>query len=174
MNARWYLGGYNTILDTSASANYYKALFMYNVERNGENSSNYCSYNTCTEEEIITYQYWDGSIGLPYISDFGFAAEDDNDNRNCSNSMNDSTYCSQTYNWMSNGTYIWTLTPDNYDNSNSIDSSWNSTFFWQQSSISIHYVSSTYNVHPSLYLKSNTQITSGTGLSTDPYIISLL
>ncbi len=170
MNARWYLGGPNTISDTSSNNEYGLVINMYNIERNGEKSVNYCSYNICTETEAKTYQYWDGLIGLPYISDFGFAT------KHFSNSLDitNTGYCSKTYNWMSNGTNIWSITPDNYYAEEEIGGdTLNLTYFCMKTKATGNYVNITYNVHPSLYLISNTLITGGNGTSSNPYTISL-
>ena len=112
--------------------------------------------------------YWDGKIGLMYMSDYGYAAGNDcavntspyyyfKTDNNCNNKV---------WIYFSSGYYEWTITPHV---SSSSDNS-----VWYVGSCALY--SYAYQIYPLLrpvfYLKSSVSITSGTGTQDDPYLVS--
>ncbi len=148
--SRYYLGGYShTDIPTAK---------MYEYERGTKRN------------DTIMPLYWDGMIGLMYPSDYGYAAGNvcatgtalhsyaggcrNNDWLRMIDSRNYSNY------------FEWLMSP-NFDNATSVASiedsgnvygPWDSVFV--------------YSVRPVFYLSSDVSIISGTGTSSDPYIIS--
>ena len=151
-NAVWNLGG----LDTA----FYSTIEYYTSERG-----------------TIVYTgrptTWTGQIGLMYPSDYGYATSGGgNTNRQICLSSN--LYYWQNYNdcfsnnWLYVvGTYQWTITPDSSNSFYTRRLDINGGISNSESSYTYHKVS------PVLYLSSNVKITSGTGFSSDPFILSL-
>ncbi len=144
----WNIGGFNdrSILSTQ----------FYKIER-----------GTIVPKEAIST--WSGKVALMYPSDYGFATSgsDNGDNRNQCIATNLYDYMNgcKNKNWL----YMkqqnqFTLTPRSDDTVGiviiNIDGS---TRFAS--------ALTEFSVNPSLYLKSNTQITSGQGTFDEPYII---
>lgn len=106
------------------------------------------------------YSHPEGKIGLMYISDYAFAAE----NSLWANNL--TTYSvTSSKNWLFNGGNQWTVTS-----------------LRDGGNLKAYYVSNTgdvraglftdvYQVRPTFYLSTQTQIQSGTGKSNDPYRI---
>ena len=137
-SSRYYLGGYS---DTSLTT-----MNIYNVERENVTSSG-------------NSLYWDGTIGLLYPSDYGYAS-----GQNCV--VNFSLYnypkknCS---NWLYDGINYWTMTPYTTE----------TDLVWY---IINGYVSSNYSfffnaIYPTFYLDKDVLITGGIGSKDDPYVI---
>ena len=143
-NVRWILGG---ILDIENTAKNY-----YIAERGMEHISN-------PTDGITRTNYWDGKIALMYPSDYGYASTNDT----CRDNLSSFT-CGKN-NWMcySQNDWQWTLTPNTNYSPNVFQ------VFSQR--LSYTRASSADDVRPVLFLKSNTQITGGTGTSADPYTI---
>ena len=142
-NSIYYLGGWN--------ANTIKVADMYGYER---------GKNTVSGNPLK----WEGKVGLMYPSDYGYAA-----GMTCTTGTAFGSYGNcKAKNWLYNSkTFQWLISPN----------SENSALAW--------YVGVTGNVghinvplysnglvSPVFYLKSNTMIKSGTGTSSDPYILS--
>ncbi len=159
IKARWYLGAYNSRSGVSAAT-------LYTYERNNYLTLNHgSSCGTNCNDTVTRTSTWDGKVALPYVSDFGFAAIN-NGISNCSDDLSISDNCSKTYNWMSKQAWQWTLTPY-YENLNAAI-----VYTWF-SSANIAHAGFDISIRPTLYLTTNTLITSGTGTSSNPYQISL-
>ena len=110
--------------------------------------------------------YWDGMVGLMYPSDYGYAAG------------NTCVTGTDPYNYdggCKNKDWLWMTTSSNYF----YEIEWlisplDTVVFIVQSSGSVYtrYVKVGGSVRPVFYLSSDVVITSGTGTSSDPYIIS--
>ena len=118
--------------------------------------------NNDTVERTTT---WPGYIGLPYATDWAYASGNDICEVNMRSKDSSNKFICLNDNWMSKGEEYWTLSP----RASNVDSIWmvsNFVSVWTNSA------SSPYALHPSIYLKNNVQIISGTGASSDPYILS--
>lgn len=139
---------------------------VWNIGGNGYTGSAPYTLNLLTQynhvRDIITYQNsrptsWTGKVGLIYASDYGYAsiyAECHNNLRN--------VLC-KTDNWLfKNNVWYWTLsfyfgTPNNVFRVNGYGAIYNLNTYYFDS------------VFPSVYLKSDIKIISGTGEKGTPY-----
>jgi len=167
-NVLWSLGAGNRVNDYEHYS--YTSLNFYNVERG--------KY----------FEPWQGSIGLPYPSDLGFATSGGSvEGRNTclSYQIHDMSYRNNcvSSNWIISMTYygktykIWTMTPGVKRQSwyYAYDYPYNQLGCGPTTDVTdgarSDYV---FNAAiPTLYLKSDIKIISGTGASTDPYILSM-
>lgn len=94
-------------------------------------------------------------IGLISTSDYGFAA----DFRTCSSQIFDYDGCSEV-NWLLNGEYQWTIIPMDNENTYSV---------YNIGMLTTVNVSNAAAIRPTLYLKTEQTIKSGTGTLADPY-----
>ena len=108
----------------------------------------------------VTYR---AKIGLMYVSDYGYAASPENWNTTLYNYANDTN---RNNNWMYLGTDEWTISRNSSVASNVFGVS-NSGF------VSYSNVTNTNAVRPSFYLESSVEISSGTGTSTNPFVLSV-
>ena len=145
--SRYYLGGYNTSsgVMTNQFYTYERGTVRYDANRP---------------------LYWDGMVGLMNPSDYGYAA---------GNSCITGTALYNYDGECKNKDWLWMTTSSNYF----YEIEWlisplDMVVFTVQSSGSVNtrYVKLGASVRPSFYLTSTTSITSGTGTSSDPYIIS--
>ena len=148
-NSVWNIGGNTYIGSEQHTLN---LLTQYNRERNK-----------------ITYQNsrpttWTGKVGLIYASDYGYASS----NKECHSNLhgritydNTNGLC-ENYNWLLKNSSYYTLSPY---------SGGPSTVFYVGNKGYIDEVSAynSYSVFPSVYLKSDIKITSGTGEKSNPY-----
>ena len=119
--------------------------------------------NNDTVERTTT---WPGYIGLPYATDWAYASGNDICEVNMRSKDSSNKFICLNDNWMSKGEEYWTLSP----RASNVDSIWmvsNFVSVWTNSA------SSPYALHPSIYIKNNVQIISGTGASSDPYILKV-
>ena len=146
-NAIWYLGGHSTVSVQPKD--------MYEYERE---TTVYSGHTDIAKTE------WTGAVGLIYPSDYGYAA----DRTQCTETLYnyDNTTCKNN-NWLYKNSYYWTLSPNSGSGTN--------VFIVSSSGFAngILLASNAYGVWPAIYLKSNVVIKSGTGTSTDPYILIL-
>ena len=154
-DAKWYLGG-TTEYDNSSNG---LAKHFYSYER-GTNVYSGRSTN------------WTGKVGLIYLSDYGYATS--------GNSSTTRATCltKELYNWDTvsacyqndwlspeNQVKKWSISPDSY---------YTSYVFIINSGVvrDSDAYNSDHDVYPVVYLKSTINITSGTGSSTDPFILA--
>ena len=101
---------------------------------------------------------WSGKIGLLYGSDYGYASTSEN----CKSNQ-DSPKCNNE-NWLAQTLKnAHTLTTTNFNNIYPIKTT--SSYLSRQNAYN------NCDVYPSLYLKSDTKIASGTGTESDPFVI---
>ena len=149
--SRYYLGGYNNFSGVMTNQ-------FYTYERG------------TTRYDTNRPLYWDGMVGLMYPSDYGYAAG------------NTCVTGTAPYNYdegCKNKDWLWMTTSSNYSN----DAEWlmspgsggSRYAFLVDSSGYVYrdYVYSAYSARPVFYLTSSASISSdtGTGTSTDPYIL---
>ena len=140
--SRYYLGGYNTNPPLTNG--------MYGYERGT------LRYNASRP------LYWDGMVGLMYSSDYGYAA-----GNSCVTGTTLYNYNSSCYqkDWLYNSGMQWLMSPNSGD----------STYAFYTVAGRVDYYTSVngYNsVRPVFYLKSDTNIKSGDGSKTNPYLLS--
>ena len=156
-NVKYYLGGYNSTSTTSVD--------MYQYERKINGSTYYNGTNPNS---------WTGKIGFMYVSDYGYATE------NCENKMLYSTKSSSDdlracndINWLKNVIsksregIIWTLDQGSHTGSHVYSIGTNGGIGLL--AVGTEYIES----YPVLYLKSDIQITGGSGTSSSPYTLGL-
>ena len=128
-NAQWKTAGYSTSNVTS------KVFYMQEIND---------TTKTCNLK-----------IGLMYLSDYGFAADQSNWTKTIYNSS------SANYNWLYVDTGQWSISAYSTD----------SNYVWNVLSsgfINGNYVTNSNGTYPSFYLTSSVQYSSGSGTSTDP------
>ena len=147
-NMTWYIGGYS---------NYsVKIKTFYNAEH-GTCSSGTCPGTTDTSTRV----------GLMNVYDYGYAAAPTSWTIDTLGNYNNSTI--KTSNWLyrsTNSSTEWTITPYSFIAYRVFGV--NSTGFVGNSNASYGY----YAVRPVFYLTSNVAYKSGTGTSTDPFLVS--
>ena len=145
-NVKYYLGGYTN--NTLTLNN------MYSYERKISGSGTY--YYSSNPNS------WVGKIALMYASDYGYAAGDA-----CTGNL--SGYSSSTCtsnNWLYNSNNEWLLAH--------VASGSGNSFLTYNGGVSSGSVSGNLRaVRPTLYLKSEVQITEGDGTSSNPYKLSI-
>ena len=162
-NAIWYLGG-QEYSSPNVSPYGLPTLTSYENERVTAVYSEYTD---------IAKTKWTGPVALTYLSDYGYASTDSEcriniragliDNNGTINY--DNSKCKNN-NWLFKSNNYWTISP-NLINSNVI-------FRIVNKGVGSYYYSySPHVIYPSVYLKSNVVIKSGTGTSADPYILKL-
>ena len=140
--SRYYLGGNNTGNVTTPA--------MYGYERGT------LRYTTASP------LYWEGMVGLMYLSDYGYAAGD-----SCVNGTKlvdyDGGCMNKDWLYISN-TYQWGMSPNSYNTGN---------VFGFYSSVDVYgYSPNARSVRPVFYLNSSASISEGDGTLDAPYILS--
>ena len=143
---RWNTGG---IANASSVYEYYQA------ERGTKHVES-------PSDGVERQDYWDGKIALMYPSDYGYASA----NETCKSRLSyyNNTYCSSS-NWLNSGSQ-WTLSTSAF----SENIAYVVPFSESPNDL---YTSVSYNVHPTFFLKEDTELASGTGTSRDPFIIKM-
>ena len=147
--AKWYIGGSSTDNDVTAP-------MFYTRERG---TTVYSGRSTS----------WIGKVGLMYPSDYGYATSGDSttSRTTCLAEEMFSWYnASSCYknDWLFKSSYMWTIS--------SGSSAGNFVFsIYNSGREIISDARNGYGVWPVTYLKSTINITSGTGSSTDPFIL---
>jgi len=146
---------------------------FYEFERSANTGKNCLTGSSCNDD-ISRTTSWKGMVGLMYPSDYGYATSGSSirDRSICLNailrnweSMND---CKKN-DWLyDSANSRWTLSPYASSSSNSEVFLINSAGFAYDFSECL-----SMNIHPTVYLKSNTKIISGDGSSNNPFIASL-
>ena len=107
--------------------------------------------------------YWDGYVGLMYLSDYGYAA-----GNNCATVtklFNYNEKCSKK-DWLYKiGIYQWVMSPNYGDSDYVLDVNFSGQVNSNRSKRDC-------SVSPVFYLKSSVSITGGTGTESDPYLVS--
>ena len=152
---------YNSTTETLDTVEFYKA------ER-GTVNGKICSSGGYCNDTVERTTTWTEYIGLPYITDWAYASNENDCNTKIDRS---STYKCKNNNWMHYGSAYsdstWYLSPDAYASyyANNVWIVFGVGFAGDSSA------SDTRAVFPAIYLKSNILIESGKGTSSNPYIL---
>ena len=142
---------------------------FYELERSN-NTGKICASGQYCNDPLGRTTAWVGKVGLMYPSDYGYATGGGNYKREYCLSQVLNTWNTECYNddWLyTSANHQWTLTPI----ATSSDS--NSAFMVSTLGVVNAHTGAAgeWLVRPSVYLKSNVQILSGEGSSTDPFIL---
>ena len=149
---------------------------FYNAERGSVNGKICTSGNNCndTVERSTT---WQGYVALPYATDWAYASSETacatnmNDGFDVANRNYDNMTCKKN-NWMHHGSTMdekmWMLSPYAYSGS-----AYHVWFVIGVGFVNGDVASRALSVFPSVYLNTEVKITSGSGTSSDPYILEL-
>ena len=141
-------------------------LLFYQAERGMVSGKSSCSDGDNCNDTVERTTTWTGYIALPYITDYAYASNESICETNMQAQDSSSTYICRSNNWIYSKYNIWYLAPY------AAFGFANASFFIHANGKSLNrIVSADYNVFPSIYLKSNVLIKSGTGRSNDPYIL---
>ena len=149
---------------------------FYNAERGSVNGKICTSGNKCNDT-IERTTTWPGYVALPYVTDWAYASSETacatniNDGYDAANDNYDNMTCKKN-NWMHHGSTMdekmWMLSP--------YARSVNAGHVWVVGGVGVVDVgdaSVALSVFPSVYLNTEVKITSGSGTSSDPYILEL-
>ena len=177
-NYTWNTGAINYDDETivNQETNTLNTVPFYNVEKGSLNGKICTSGNLCndTVERTTT---WQGYVALPYVTDWAYASSETVCATNmfdgvdfANNNFNNMT-CKKN-NWMHNGSTtnegLWMLSP--CARSYYADLVWFVRGDGREGGLGAAY---TRSVFPTVYLNSNVEITSGSGTSSDPYILGV-
>ena len=140
-------------------------LAFYKYERGNVTGKICSSSNNCNDTVERTTE-WPGYIGLPYATDYAYASGESICETNMVKQDSNNKYICKNDNWMFKNTWYWTLSP--------IADASDASHVWGVSgagNAGYGSASGAFAVFPAIYLKSNIIIESGTGTSSDPYIL---
>ena len=178
-NYTWNTGAINaedtTILNQETFA--LNTVPFYNAERGSVNGKICTSGNQCNDTVTRTTT-WQGYVTLPYVTDWAYASSETacatnmNDGYDAANRNYDNMTCNKN-NWMHHGSTMdeamWMLSP--LARSGYAYNVW--LVFGGGLVDGGRYASIALSVFPSVYLNTEVKITSGSGTSSDPYILEL-
>ena len=149
---------------------------FYNAERGSENGK-ICTSGTGCNDTVERTTTWPGYVALPYATDWAYASSETacatnmNDGFDAANYNYDNMTCKKN-NWMHHGSTMdeamWMLSPSAYSH--------HAYGVWRVSgggNVGGGSASYAHSVFPSVYLNTEVKITSGSGTSSDPYILEL-
>ena len=142
---------------------------FYELERSN-NTGKICTSGNYCNDPLGRTTAWVGKVGLMYPSDYGYATGGGNYKREYCLSQILYTWNAECYNddWLyTSSNHQWTLTPLAISDAAANPFAVNLTGVITSSSGAAH----PWLVKPVVYLKSNVQILSGEGSSTDPFIL---
>ena len=170
----------NAVWNTGSNGSSYsfyatKTAKFYELERSN-NTGKICTSGTYCNDTIERTTTWTGKIGLMYPSDYGYATSGGSQvyrktclNKELYNWNNGNISDCKNNDWLFNRSDSqWTLSPFAFSSSDA-----SNAFSGCGGSIDYDNVYLTNIVAPVGYLLSNVKISSGTGTSDDPYILSL-
>ena len=167
-NHIWNTGAPNiNILYDSTTDEFYKA------ERGNLNGKKCTSAAFCNDTVTRTTR-WTGYVALPYITDWAYASSESVCETNMQTKDDSNVYICKNNNWMQKDYTIWYLSPyiNAYDGMGGLAFQifvlYNDNLL-----VSSAGAGASLSVFPTIYLKSNILIESGTGTNTDPYILKL-
>ena len=147
---------YNSTTETLDTVEFYKA------ER-GNETGKICTGGDGCNDTVKRETTWTGYIGLPYVTDWAYASIENDCNTKIDRS---STYKCKNNNWMQRSIGAWYLSPR--ARPDSAGHVWGVLL----GGLAVDNPASVaYAVFPAIYLKSNILIESGTGTSSNPYIL---
>ena len=149
---------------------------FYNAERGSVNGK-ICTSGPGCSDTVERTTTWPGYVALPYVTDWAYASSETAcatnmfDGLDAANGNYGNMTCNKN-NWMHHGSTMneamWMLSPR--ANSGHAHNVW---FVFGGGLVYAHTASSTLSVFPSVYLNTEVKITSGSGTSSDPYILEL-
>ena len=141
-------------------------LLFYQAERGMVSGKSSCSDGDNCNDTVERTTTWTGYIALPYITDYAYASNESICETNMQAQDSSNTYICRSNNWIYSKYNVWYLAPY------AAFGFANASFFIHANGKLLNRIASAdYNVFPSIYLKSNVLIESGTGTSSDPYIL---
>ena len=157
-NHIWNTGAieYNTRTDTLA---------FYSAER-GTVNGKICTGGGYCNDTVKRTTTWTGYVALPYVTDWAYASSESVCETNMQKQDSSNAYICKNNNWMQRSSYTWYLSPAAYGSF--------ASDAWVVSDVGVAYndrAAYSFAVAPSIYLKSNVLIESGTGTSSNPYIL---
>ena len=179
-NHTWNTGAPNDSKLYDSTPGLYDTVPFYKAER-GKETGKICNGRDYCNDTVTRKTEWTGYIGLPYVTDWAYASGENI----CETNMNEGYYAGasspdeafanavcKNNNWMNYGsTYndtTWFMSPRAYH-----DSASHVWFVYGAGAAEYDIAASSSAVVPSIYLKSNVLIESGTGTNTDPYTLKL-
>ena len=165
-NHTWNTGApnHNTLYNDTTES--YDTVEFYKAER-GNETGKICNGGDYCNDTVTRKTEWTGYIGLPYVTDWAYASSESDCNTKIDKS---STYKCKNNNWMHYGsTYndvTWVMSP--YANPGDASNVW---FVSGDGLAGNDCAASPRSAFPTIYLKSNILIESGTGTGSDPYIL---
>ena len=149
---------------------------FYNAERGSVNGK-ICTSGTDCNDTLERTTTWPGYVALPYATDWAYASSETacatnmNDGFDAANYNYDNMTCKKN-NWMHHGSTtdeaMWMLSPRAH--------SYSAYHVWFVNGVGFvggGSASGALSVFPSVYLNTEVKITSGSGTSSDPYILEL-
>ena len=176
-NYTWNTGAINVEDTTIAKQETYalNTVPFYNAERGSVNGKICTSGNYCNDT-IERTTTWRGYVALPYATDWAYASSETAcatnmyDGFDVANHNYDNMTCKKN-NWMHHGSTMneamWMLSPRATDFASYV---W---FVFDVGLVGSDIASDAHSVFPSVYLNTEVKITSGSGTSSDPYILEL-
>ena len=143
---------------------------FYNAERGSENGK-ICTSGTGCNDTVERTTTWPGYVALPYATDWAYASSETacatnmNDGYDAANDNYDNMTCKKN-NWMHHGSTMWMLSP--------LARFGVACRVWAvygDGIVADGDASLALSVFPSVYLNTEVKITSGSGTSSDPYIL---
>ena len=142
-------------------------LLFYQAERGMVSGKSSCSDGDNCNDTVERTTTWTGYIALPYITDYAYASNESICETNMQAQDDSNNYICKNNNWINNrSTWTWYLTPS--IGSVGADRAWDILYNGSFGDTSTRF---NFSVYPSIYLKNNVIIESGTGRSNDPYIL---
>ena len=175
-NYTWNTGAINyedeTIVNQETGA--LNTIPFYNAERGSVNGK-ICTNEIGCNDTVTRTTTWQGYVALPYVTDWAYASSEIacstnmHDGVDLANHRSDNMTCKKN-NWMQHGSIMgktmWMLSPAAY----SVGARGVWIVYGAGSAVG-DVASRAYSFFPSVYLNSNVEITSGSGTSSDPYIL---
>ena len=146
-------------------------LSFYSAER-GIRTGKICSSSNYCNDTVNRTTTWAGYIALPYITDWAYASSESVCETNMQTKDDSNVYICKNKNWMQKDYTIWYLSPyiNMYDGMSGLAFQicvlYNDDLLVYSAG-----AGASLPVFPTLYLKSNVLIESGTGTSSNPYIL---
>ena len=179
-NHTWNTGAPNDSKLYDSTPGSYDTVPFYKAER-GKETGKICNGRDYCNDTVTRKTEWTGYIGLPYVTDWAYASGENI----CETNMNkgyfvgasspDEAFANavcKNNNWMNYGsTYndtTWFMSPRAYHNSDS-----HVWFVYGAGAAEYDRAANSNAAVPSIYLKSNVLIESGTGTSDNPYTLKL-
>ena len=126
-----------------------------------------CTSGSICNDNVIRTTIWTGYVALPYVTDWAYASSESICETNMQAQDDSNNYICKNNNWINNrSTWTWYLTPS--IGSVGADRAWDILYNGSFDDRSTRF---NFSVYPSIYLKNNVIIESGTGTSDNPYML---